>query len=61
MPVVIPAADNGAANQTWEDHYNITQSRTLMFADGRNRVLYSEIAPTDLAALDAAIKQVLES
>ena len=61
MPVVIPAAKDGAANQTWEEHYNVTQSRTLMFANGRNQVLYSQIAPSDLGDLDRAIKSVLES
>jgi hypothetical protein len=61
IPVVIPAPKDGAANETWEQHYNVTQSRTLMFADGRNKVQYSAVAPADLGGLDAAIKQVLES
>lgn len=61
IPVVIPVAKEGEANATWEDHYKVTQSRTLMFADGRNRVHYAAVAPADLAELDTAIKQVLES
>ena len=61
MPVVIPAAEDGSANATWEEHYKVTKSRTLMFADGRNEVKYSQVAPSDLGALDEAIKAVLQS
>lgn len=61
MPVVIPAPRGEAPNGTFEDHYQVKQSRTIMFADGRNKVTYSEVAPSDYSALDAAIKAVLEA
>jgi hypothetical protein len=59
MPVVIPAPDDGARNGVFEDHYQVKQSRTIMFADGRNRVKYSAVAPSDFASLDEAIKAAL--
>jgi hypothetical protein len=59
MPVVIPAPDEGGRNGVFEDHYQIEQSRTIMFADGRNLVKYSAVAPSDLASLDAAIKAAI--
>lgn len=59
MPVVIPAPEAGGPNGVWEDHYQIKQSRTIMFADGRNLVKYSAVAPTDYAPLDEAIKAAL--
>lgn len=59
MPVVIPAPKNEAPNGTFEDHYQVKQSRTIMFADSRNQVKYSEIAPKDYESLDAAIKAAI--
>jgi hypothetical protein len=59
MPVVIPAPDDGGRNGVFEDHYQVKQSRTIMFADGRNRVQYSAVAPSDLASLDEAIKAAI--
>jgi hypothetical protein len=59
IPVVIPAPEGDGPNGVWEDHYQIKQSRTIMFADGRNLVKYSAVAPTDYASLDEAIKAVL--
>ncbi len=56
MPVVIPAPKDSGPNGVFEDHYQVSKSRTIMFADGQNKVQYSEIAPEDYAALDAAIK-----
>lgn len=56
MPVVVPAAEGDALNGIFEDHYQIKQSRTIMFADGKNVVKYSAVAPADLKALDDAIK-----
>lgn len=56
MPVVVPAAEGDALNGIFEDHYQIRQSRTIMFADGKNVVKYSAVAPSDLKALDDAIK-----
>jgi hypothetical protein len=59
MPIVIPAPKNEAPNGTFEEHYQVKQSRTIMFADSRNQVKYSEIAPSDYASLDAAIKAAI--
>ena len=59
IPVVIPAPKGDGPNGTFEDHYKVSQSRTIMFADGRNEVTYSEVAPSDYDALDAAIKAVV--
>lgn len=59
FPIVVPASEAGAPNKEFDDYYNVTKSRTLMFADGRNKVLYSAVAPTDLAALNTAIQQVV--
>lgn len=56
MPVVVPARDEQAGNKIWEEYYNVTKSRTVMFSNGRNEVKYSAVAPTDLAKLDEAIK-----
>jgi hypothetical protein len=59
IPVVIPAPKAGGPNGRFEDHYQIKQSRTIMFADGRNLVKYSAVAPSDYASLDEAIKAAL--
>jgi hypothetical protein len=59
IPVVIPAPKDGAANGVFEDHYQIKQSRTIMFADSRNLVKYSAVAPSDYASLDEAIKAAI--
>lgn len=58
IPLVLPAEEDGK-NDAFDGWYNITQSRTLMFADGRNAVKYSGVAPADLASLNAAILEVL--
>ena len=59
LPIVVPAAEDGAANKAFDDYYNVTKSRTVMFADGRNSVKYSAVAPQDLAALNTAIQSVV--
>lgn len=61
IPIVIPAPDGEKANTAWEDHYNVTASRTVMFADGRNKVHYSEVAPADMAGLKASVQGIVES
>jgi len=58
IPVVVPAAEEGG-NKAFDDYYNITKSRTMMFADGRNAIRWSATAPTDLAGLNTAIRDVL--
>jgi len=59
IPVVIPALEEDGGNKAFDEYYNITQSRTLMFADGRNGVRFSAVAPTDLSGLNTAIQSVL--
>lgn len=59
IPLVLPAAEEGKPNAAFDGYYNITRSRTLMFADGRNAVKYSAVAPTDLSGLNAAIQGVI--
>lgn len=59
IPVVVPAAEEGGPNKAFDDYYNVTKSRTVMFADGRNSVKYSAVAPQDLAALNTAIESVV--
>lgn len=59
MPVVVPAPDDAGPNKIWDEYYNITQSRTVMFADGRNNVVYSAVAPEDLSQLEKAIGEVV--
>lgn len=58
IPLVVPAAEPGKG-QSFDGYYNITRSRTVMFADGGNAVKYSGIAPADLSGLNAAILDVL--
>ncbi len=58
FPIVVPAPEGGK-NDIWEDYYNITKSRTVMFSDGRNRVLYSAVEPEDFADLGKAIEAVI--
>jgi hypothetical protein len=58
LPIVVPALEDGG-NKPFDDYYNVTKSRTLMFADGRNSVKYSAVAPKDLAALNTAILSVV--
>ncbi len=59
FPIVVPAPEDGGANDTWEDYYNITKSRTVMFSDSRNKVQYSAVEPADFAELGKAIEAVL--
>ncbi len=61
IPVVIPAAEGDKPNARWEEHYQVSESRTIMFADGRNQVQYSQVAPSDYAELDKAIQAVVGS
>ena len=61
MPVVIPAHKDGEPNRIWDEYYNITQSRTVMFANGKNIVKYSGVAPEDFSKLNDAIVAVIES
>jgi hypothetical protein len=56
MPIVVPAAEGDQVNGVFEDHYQIKQSRTIMFADSKNEVKYNAIAPENYQALDEAIK-----
>jgi hypothetical protein len=56
MPIVVPAATGEAVNGVFEDHYQIKQSRTIMFADSKNEVKYTAVAPENYQALDEAIK-----
>lgn len=58
IPVVVPALEEGG-NKAFDDYYNITKSRTLMFADGRNAVRYSAVAPGDLSELHKAVTEVI--
>jgi len=60
FPVVVPAPDERGSNREWDEYYNITKSRTVMFADGRNTVRWSAVAPSDWSGLNAAIKSVVE-
>lgn len=59
FPVVLPAPDGDQVNGIFEDHYQIKLSRTIMFADGKNQVKYSQVAPADKTSLDEAIKAVV--
>lgn len=60
FPVVVPAPGDGGGNREWEEYYNITKSRTVMFADGRNTVHWSAVGPEDWSGLNEAIKRVVE-
>lgn len=60
IPVVVPAPNEQGQNREWDEYYNITSSRTVMFADGRNAVKYSAVGPEDFSELNAAIQSVLE-
>jgi hypothetical protein len=60
FPVVVPAPGDGGGNREWDEYYNITKSRTVMFADGRNTVRWSAVGPQDWAGLNEAIKSVVE-
>lgn len=61
IPIVIPTAEDGSESSVWEDHYNVTRSRTLIFADERDEVQYSVTAPDHLGPLDQAIREALGS
>ena len=58
LPMVVPATADDA-HKAFDDYYNVTKSRTLMFADGRNSVKYSAVAPKDLSELNTAIQSVM--
>jgi hypothetical protein len=45
FPIVVPASEAGAPNKEFDDYYNVTKSRTLMFADGRNKVKSTAPSP----------------
>ncbi len=60
MPVVIPSPGDDGKNRVWDEYYNITQSGTVMFADGKNKVLYNAIAPKDFADLNEKITEVIQ-
>jgi hypothetical protein len=60
FPVVVPAPDEGGGNREWDEYYNITKSRTVMFADGRNTVHWSAVGPTDWSGLNEAVKSLVE-
>lgn len=59
MPVVVPAPEEGGTNKVWDEYYNITRSRTVMFADSTNEVKFSAIGPEDWSKLDEAIREVI--
>lgn len=59
FPLVVPAPEDGGKNEVWEDYYNITKSRTVMFSNGKNEVLYSAVEPEDFAELGTAIETVI--
>jgi len=59
IPIVLPALEDDGGNEAFDEYYNITKSRTLMFADGRNSVRFSAVAPSDLSGLNTAIQSVL--
>lgn len=58
-PLVLPAPAGDKRNEIFEDHYNIKSSRTLMFADGRNKVQYVAVAPENLGALNDSITKTI--
>ncbi len=60
MPVVVPAQAEGGPNKVWDEYYNITASRTVMFANGRNEIQWSAVAAPDFAALSQAIESTLK-
>jgi hypothetical protein len=60
FPVVVPAPGEGGGNREWDEYYNITKSRTVMFADGRNTVHWQAVGPEDWSGLNEAIKRVVE-
>jgi hypothetical protein len=59
FPVVLPAPKDDGLNGIFEDHYQVKLSRTIMFADQKNKVKYSEVAPADKNALDEVVKAVV--
>lgn len=61
FPVVVPAPGESGGNREWDEYYNITKSRTVMFADGRNTVRWSAVGPEDWSGLNEAIKAVVQS
>lgn len=58
MPVVVPAPEEGG-NKIWDEYYNITASRTVMFADGKNNVKFSAVGPDDWAGLATEIDKTI--
>ena len=61
IPVVVPAPEDGGPNKIWDEYYNITASRTVMFADGSNEVKWSAVGADDFAKLNEAIVAVVGS
>ena len=61
IPIVIPAPGEDGTNKIWDEYYNITASRTLMFADGSNEVKFAAVGPEDLSGLNEAIAGVVGS
>lgn len=61
IPIVIPAPGDEGNNKIWDEYYNITASRTLMFADGSNEVKFAAVGPEDMSGLDKAIVGVVGS
>ena len=59
IPVVVPAPEEGGPNKVWDEYYNITASRTVMFADGKNKVKFSAVGPSDWSKLNEAIVSTL--
>lgn len=60
IPVVVPAPEGGGPNKVWNEYYNITESRTVMFADGKNEVKWSGVGPEDWSELNTAIGEVVD-
>jgi hypothetical protein len=61
MPIVVPAPGDDGPNEIWDEYYNITKSRTVMFADGRNEVKWNGVGPQDWSGLNEAIVSVVGS
>ena len=59
MPIVVPAPGAEGSNKIWNEYYNITASRTVMFSDGRNNVEFSAVGPADWSGLAASIEKVV--
>lgn len=60
IPIVIPVPGDEEPHPVWDEYYNITRSRTIMFADADDEVVHSAVAPEDFSALNAAISSLVD-